>query len=83
MQYTFCHHCGKRLMAGAMRCVSCGKILKTPEEQIESVEMVKGKKKTFNLWPVVKVVLFIIVIAFVYNRFSDQISAFLHRVVGK
>jgi uncharacterized membrane protein YvbJ len=83
MQYTYCHHCGKRLLAGAMRCVSCGKILKTPEEQIESVEIAKGKKKTFNVWPVIKVVLFVLIIGIVYNKFSDQIIAYLHQLIGK
>jgi uncharacterized membrane protein YvbJ len=83
MQYTYCHHCGKRLVAGAMKCISCGKILKTAEEQLESIERVKNKEKKINVWPIVKIVLFVILVVVVYNKYSDQILSLLRQVIGR
>lgn len=66
-----------------MRCISCGKILKSPEEQVEAIERAKGKKGKINLWPFIKLVLFIGVAAIVYNKFSDRILAFIQSFIGK
>ncbi len=83
MEYTYCHHCGSRLLAGAMRCISCGKILKTPEEQINSVDAVKARHKKLDLWPIIKVALLLMIAFVVYNKFSAQILFYLNRLIGK
>ena len=43
-----CPYCHQKMIKGAMRCVACGKILQTPEEQIATIEKLQSKQK-FNM----------------------------------
>lgn len=83
MDFDSCPYCGRRIVKGAMRCLGCGKILKSPEDQMDSINRIKESRKKINLKPIVKLVFFLIVIAIVYNKFSDQIDAIIQRVMGK
>jgi uncharacterized membrane protein YvbJ len=74
ISYDSCPHCGKTVIKGAMRCLGCGKILKTAEEQAASIERLKQSKKKMQFMGIVKFVLFIIVILVLYYVFSEEIT---------
>ncbi|RJR20930.1 MAG: hypothetical protein C4581_02735 [Nitrospiraceae bacterium] len=46
-KFDNCPYCGRTVIKGAMRCVACGRILQTPEEQLKMIEKLQTKKK-FN-----------------------------------
>lgn len=77
--YDRCPHCGQTVIKGAMRCLSCGKILKTAEEQAASIERLKKSKKKLPLKSILKFVFFIIVILVLYYVFSEEIAELLDR----
>jgi uncharacterized membrane protein YvbJ len=74
ISYDSCPHCGQTVIKGAMRCLGCGKILKTAEEQAASIERLKKSKKKMQFMSIVKFVLFIIVIIVLYYVFSEEIT---------
>jgi len=77
IRYDNCPHCGQTIIKGAMRCLSCGKILKTAEEQAASIERLKKSKKQMPLKGILKFIFFIISIIVLYFIFSDEISEFI------
>ena len=54
-----CPFCGKPLMTGAMRCPACGKMQKTAEEQLSSIERYKEDQKKKGRWALVNLALVI------------------------
>ncbi len=76
-----CPSCGKTMMQGAMRCVACGKILQTPEEQIASLERLQTKPE-FNMKGLLKGTLTIIVLSALYYYFSDSIADMIKNIAG-
>ncbi len=81
--YDECPFCGQKIIKGAMRCVGCGKILKTSEEQLASLQRLKESKKQFNVGPAIKFVVVIILIGIVYYYFADQIIEFIHHMISQ
>jgi hypothetical protein len=77
LDYDTCPYCGQKVLKGALRCVGCRKILKTPEEQAESLERLKSLKKKFNLSGLIKFILFLISLGLIYHFFSEQILEFI------
>ena len=77
--YDRCPHCGQTVIKGAMRCLSCGKILKTAEEQAASIERLKKSKKKLPFKSVLKFVFFIFVILVLYYVFSEEIAELVGR----
>jgi uncharacterized membrane protein YvbJ len=77
IQLDVCAHCGSNILRGAMRCVSCGKILKTPEEQSDAIrEMVKGQNG-FKLRRILKLIIFFILAGAVYYFYADGLREFV------
>ena len=63
-----CHHCGNPIMQGAMRCPGCGKILKTAEEQMASVDRYREPQKSSFFGSFIKLIILIAIIATAYNK---------------
>jgi hypothetical protein len=68
---------------GAMRCVGCGKILKTPEEQAASIQKLKESKKSFNIGRFIRFIILILVIATIYYFFSEDIIELINNILDK
>ncbi len=83
MNNTFlnCPYCGKTVMEGAMRCVACGKILQTPEEQSATIEKLQVKQK-FNIKGLLKGSLTLMVLSVLYYYFSERIIAMIKSIAG-
>ena len=83
MNNTFlnCPYCGKTVMKGAMRCVACGKILQTPEEQSARIEQLQVKQGV-NIKGLLKGTLTIIVLSVVYYYFSERIIVMIKSISG-
>ena len=77
-----CPHCGRHIIAGAMRCAACGRILKTPEDQIASIDKLCQKRKKFNIGKVFKVTVTILMVGIFYNYFSEQINELINSILG-
>jgi uncharacterized membrane protein YvbJ len=77
-----CQHCGKQVMKGAMRCPSCGKILKTAEEQLASVERYRESQKTSPIGAIVKIIILVVIIGIGY-KYQAEIIEFVQGVMGK
>ena len=77
-----CPHCGKQIITGAMRCAACGRILKTPEDQIASIGKLRQKRKKFNIGKVFKVAITILMLGIFYHYFSEQINGLIYSILG-
>ncbi len=78
-----CPHCGQKILKGAMKCVGCGKILKTPEEQKASIDRFMESKKKFNTAGLIKFIIFLLAIGVFYYFFSDRINIFIKNLLNK
>lgn len=76
--YFDCPHCGQRLMKGAMKCVGCGKILKTADEQQASIQKFKERPKANIFGKVLQFIIFIAGLALIYRFFSDEIIGLIN-----
>ncbi len=56
-----------------MRCVGCGKILKTPEEQSASIRKIEESKKKSDLGGLLKIIILLLAVGIIYYFFSEQI----------
>jgi DNA-directed RNA polymerase subunit RPC12/RpoP len=81
--YDNCPYCGQRVLMGAMRCLKCGKILKTPEEQMSSIQNLKESRKGFNTGRYLKFIILLIAIGIIYNFYSDQIVGLIRSLLGE
>ncbi len=77
-----CPYCGQNILKGAMRCVSCGKMLKTPEEQKAAIDHVIASRKKFRIASVIRIIVFLIIIGVVYYFFAGQLSAVIKKLLG-
>jgi uncharacterized membrane protein YvbJ len=78
-----CPSCGRNILRGAMRCPGCGKMLKTPEEQAESIERLRKSKKKINVWGYIKFILFLAAAGVIYFFFSDEIIRIIKHYLNK
>lgn len=83
LDFDTCPHCGQRVLKGALRCTGCGKILKSPEEQLASIKKLKESKKGFNTGKLLKFIIFLLAIGIIYYFFSDQIVELISNILGK
>lgn len=74
-----CPYCGKTVMKGAMRCVACGKILQTPEEQMAKIEKLQAKQK-FNVKGLLKGTVTILVLGLLCYYFSERIIVMIKSI---
>lgn len=84
--FEACPYCGKKIMKGAMRCMACGKILKTAEEQQASIERYKQAKQTDWFSKFVKFIFFIFILitaAVVFTRYGDSLTEFIKQFLHK
>lgn len=68
-------------MKGAMRCVSCGKIVKTADEQADSIKMLTKKRSKPKVAVFIKLIAFLIAAGAAYHYFTDQINGILQPVL--
>ncbi len=83
LDFDTCPNCGQKILKGAMRCAGCGKILKTREEQIASIQKRKELKKRFDIGGLLKIIILLLVIGIIYYYFSDQIIEFINGIRRK
>jgi uncharacterized membrane protein YvbJ len=76
-----CPYCSKTVMKGAMRCVACGKILQTPEEQIAAIEKLQSKQK-FNINRLLNYTVMIIILGVLYYYFSERLIGTIKNIIG-
>jgi len=81
--YDSCPYCGQRVLMGAMRCLKCGKILKTPEEQIYSIQKLKESKEGFKTGRYLKTIILLCAIGIIYHLFADQIVELIRGLLGE
>lgn len=77
-----CPFCGKPIMAGAMRCPACGKILKTPEEQQESIDRHMESQESGGGGFLKFIVIAVIAAVVAYVFFPDQTQELIDKVKG-
>jgi uncharacterized membrane protein YvbJ len=82
LKTDICPYCGQQILKGAMRCLACGRILKTPEEQAEAIERLRKTKKGFDFGRLIRFLVFFCAAAVLYYFFSDEIKGFLSGVFG-
>jgi len=75
--YDSCPHCGKTVIRGAMRCLGCGKILKTAEEQAVSIEKLRKSVKKNSWKGMIRVILLFSGMILLYFYFSEQLHILL------
>jgi uncharacterized membrane protein YvbJ len=76
-----CPGCGQAVMSGAMRCPKCGALLKTPEEQMESIQKLRESKSPFPVKGLIKFILFLAVLGAAYYYYGEEITAFVRRLL--
>ncbi len=83
VNFDTCPSCGQRVLKGAMRCPKCGKILKSPEEQLASIQKLKESKKTFDIGKLLKFIILLLAIGIIYYFFSDEIVELISNILSK
>jgi uncharacterized UPF0160 family protein len=69
-------------MKGAMRCVSCGNMLKTPEEQSESIKKLESFQKRSAIKKFVKFIVFLSAAGLVYYYYDEEILRMIHKILS-
>ena len=78
--YDECPYCGRQVIKGAMKCLGCGKILKTAEEQQASIQKYTESQQDSFFGRVIKIVIFILLLAAAWHAYSNyrvEILAFI------
>ena len=78
--YDECPYCGRQVIKGAMKCLGCGKILKTAEEQQASIQRYTESQQGGFFSRVVKIVIFILVLAaawYAHKKYQTEILSFI------
>lgn len=78
-----CPHCGQKVVKGAMRCARCGRLLITPEEQLERIERLKRAKKGFGAGGLFKFLILLAVLGGVWYFLSDRIIEFVRGLLWR
>ena len=81
--YDICPKCRGKVLIGATRCMSCGAVLKTEEEQKAMVKHFTEQKKEFNKAGLVKFIMYLIIFGAIYYFFSEDIMAFINNITNK
>lgn len=83
--FETCPYCGRKIIKGAMRCLGCGRILKTADEQQESIRRFKESQKSFAFGKLLKFIffiLFLLALGVVWQFYSDRIVAFIKNLLN-
>ena len=78
-----CAYCGSNILRGAMRCVSCGKILKTPEEQSAAIRNMVKSQQGMMIKKVMKLAVVFIASGAVYYFYADRIQEFISALLSR
>ena len=85
--YDECPYCGRRIIKGAMKCMGCGKILKTAAEQQASIDRyTKSQQGGGFFGKMIKVLIFLLVIAaawYAYRNYRVEILSFINGLMKK
>ena len=84
--FEACPYCGKKIIKGAMKCMGCGKLLKTAEEQQRSIDRYKESQASSFAGKLFKFVLFVVVVAgagVVYRFYGGQIIRFVSSLLKR
>jgi len=73
--FSACPYCGKKVLKGALRCPGCGKILKTSEEQAESIRRFKEAQKRSGRGGFIVFLIIIAVLIAAGFRYKEEIIA--------
>ena len=82
-KFSACPYCGETIMKGALRCVNCSKLLKTPTEQAESIQQLAAQKKSFNYRGMIKLLFLLAAAGYVYFYYSDRVIQFIRGMLDK
>lgn len=82
-EFDKCPHCGQKVVKGAMRCARCGRLLITPEEQLERIERLKKSRKDFRAGGILKLLVFLAALAAAWYFFSDRITEFVRGLLWR
>jgi len=82
-QLELCMYCGATILRGAMRCVSCGKILKTPEEQSAAIRDIMKRQHRVTVIKVFRLAAFLAGSCAAYLYYSDHIHEFVSKLFSK
>jgi len=83
LDFDNCAYCGKKILKGAMKCPGCGKILKTPEEQLTSIRKLRESKKKFNIVGLIESIAVIAALGVLFSYFSEPVISFIRRILNK
>jgi len=84
--FEACPYCGRKIIKGAMKCMGCGKILKTAAEQQRSIERYKDSQKSSFFAKILKYIfflLFFLVLGVVYKFYGVEIIHFVSDLIKK
>jgi uncharacterized membrane protein YvbJ len=76
--FDICPHCGMRVLKGAMRCVGCGRILKTPEEQLTSIKQLERAERTIKIRRIFRFIVLLAALGVMIFFFSEHIVKFIN-----
>ena len=85
--YDECPYCGRQVIKGAMKCMGCGKILKTAEEQQASIQRYTESQQGGGFFgKIVKIVIFMLVLAaawYAYSNYRVEILSFINGLLKR
>ena len=85
--YDECPHCGNQIIKGAMKCMACGKILKTANEQQASIDRYRKSQEGDGFFgKIVRFAIFILFLAaawYVYSNYQVEILSFIKGLLKK
>lgn len=83
IEYDLCPDCGGKVPKGAMRCLHCSRLLRTPEERLSYIERFKASGRSPGKWRLLKPLLVLLLLGAVYYLFSEEIDDFIRRVLNE
>lgn len=82
VDYENCPYCGRKILKGALRCIGCGRILKTPEEQADAIKKLRESRKRSDTVKLLKLLAVLVFLIIIYI-FSDRILEFVNKFINK
>ena len=87
IEYDDCSYCGRKVIKGALKCMGCGKILKTAEEQQVSIKRYTESQQGDGFFgKAVKIVIFLAVLAAAWHAYSNyrvEILSFINGLLKR
>lgn len=73
-----CPYCGKEIMKHAMKCMHCGKILVTAQEQRDSVAHVQASREKTPFVMLFKIAVLLVIAGAVFS-YKDEILEIINK----